>query len=114
MDALEKIIGGVVMGWLLAQLADIWKRGRERKADAAYLGATVLIQLERFIHGCASIAGDDGMAYGRPAGRTDDGEEYYVAQTKIPELTWDGVKVEWKSIDPILMYTILSIPLEAR
>ncbi|MEA9482794.1 hypothetical protein [Xanthomonas campestris] len=112
MDALGKIIGGVVMGWLLAQIADIWKRRRERKADAAYLGATVLIQLERLMHGCASVAGDDGTACGRPAGRTDDGEEYYVAQTKTPGLSWDGIKVDWKSIDPLLMYTILSIPLE--
>ncbi|NHF68026.1 hypothetical protein [Xanthomonas hortorum] len=112
MDSLEKIFGGVIAGWLLAQLADIWKRRRERQADAAYLGATVLIQLERLMHGCASVVGDDGTAYGRPAGRTDEGEEFYVAQTKIPELTWDGIKVEWKSIDSILMYTILSIPLE--
>ncbi|UKE78245.1 hypothetical protein [Xanthomonas graminis] len=107
-----KIIGGVIVGWLLAQLGDIWKRRRERKADSAYLGATVLIQLERLIHGCASVAGDNGMAYGRPAGRTEDGEEYYLEQTQAPELTWEGLNVEWKSIDPNLMYTILSIPLE--
>lgn len=112
MDALGKIIGGIIVGWLLAQLAEFWKRRRESKADAAYLGATVLIELERLIQRCASVAGDDGTAYGRPAGRTEDGQEYYLEQTQDPELTWEGLKVEWKSIDPSLMYSILSLPLE--
>lgn len=112
MDAVGNIVGGVVIGWLLAQLADIWKRRRDRTADAAYLGATVLIELERLIHGCASVAADEGTAQGHPAGRTKDGEEYYLEQTQAPKLTWEAVKVEWKSIDPNLMYSILSLPLE--
>lgn len=112
MDAVGNIVGGVVIGWLLAQLADIWKRRRDRTADAAYLGATVLIELERLIHGCASVAGDEGTAEGHPAGRTKDGEDYYLEQTQAPALTWEAVKVEWKSIDPNLMYSILSVPLE--
>jgi hypothetical protein len=112
MDAVGNIVGGVVIGWLLAQLADIWKRRRDRTADAAYLGATVLIELERLIHGCASVAGDEGTAEGHPAGRTKDGEDYYLEQTQAPALTWEAVKVEWKSIDPNLMYSILSLPLE--
>jgi len=112
MDAIVKILGGVIVGWLLAQLADMWKRRRERKAEAAFLGATALIQIERLIQGCAAVAGDDGTAFGRPAGRTDDGQEYYVPQTHTPELSWDGLKVEWKSVKPDLMYAILSLPLE--
>jgi hypothetical protein len=109
MDAVGNIVCGVVIGWLLA---DIWKRRRDKTADATYLGATVLIELERLIHGCASVAGDDGTAQGHPAGRTKDGEDYYLEQTQSPELTWEAVKVEWKSIDPNLMYSILSLPLE--
>lgn len=112
MDAIGNVFGGVIVGWLLAQLADIWRRRRERKAEAAYLGATVLIQIERLIHGCASVAGDDGTTHGRPAGRTEDGQEYFVSQTEAPELSWDAVEVEWKSVKPSLMYAVLSLPLE--
>lgn len=111
MDAL-KIFGGVLVGWILSQLTDWRKRNREKKADAAYLAASVLIALDRLISGCAEVAGDEGTSYGRPAGRTEDGEEYYIPQKPIPKLSWDGLKVEWKSIEPNLMYSILSIPLE--
>ena len=69
--------GGVVVGWLLAQVADLSKLRREKKAAAAYLGASVLIQLESFIHDCAVVAGDDGTSRGQPAGRYENGEEYY-------------------------------------
>lgn len=112
MDAFTKLVIGAMVGWLLAQLADLWKRRREQKADAAYLGATVLIQLDRFIYGCASVSGDDGTSHGRPAGLTEQGQEYYAPQTDVPELSWDGTKVEWKSIAPDLMYAVLSVPLE--
>lgn len=111
MDAL-KIFGGVLIGWILSQLTDWRKRSRERKADAAYLAASVLIVLDRFISGCANVVGDDGTSCGRPAGLSEDGEEYYFPQEAIPEISWEGMKVEWKSIEPSLMYSILSIPLE--
>jgi len=116
MDAIldiAKVLSGLFAGWLLTFLNDWLKRKRDREADAAFLAASVLIALDRFISGCADVALDDGTAYGRPAGRSDDGrEEYYEAQTSIPELSWSELKVDWKSIDPSLMYSVLSIPLE--
>jgi len=115
MDAIldiAKVLSGLFAGWLLTYLNDWLKRKRDRKDDAAYLSASVLIILDRFLSGCANVALDDGTAYGRPAGLSESQEQYYKAQTDIPVLTWNGLNVEWKSIEPTLMYSILSLPLE--
>ncbi|WP_243737964.1 hypothetical protein [Xanthomonas oryzae] len=101
MDAVWGFFRGDAL--LSATFLDWRKRQREKEEAAGHLGVLVLTQLDRFISQCAAVAGDDGTAHGHPAGRMENGEEYYSAQNKEPVLELDQLKVEWRSISPNTM-----------
>lgn len=112
MTQLLNLILGAVLALLSATFLDWRKRQREKEEAAGHLGVLVLTQLDRFISQCAAVAGDDGTAHGHPAGRMENGEEYYSAQNKEPVLELDQLKVEWRSISPNTMYAIHRIPIQ--
>lgn len=110
-EVIAAVMGALVV-WVTTYFMERVKINWARGENAAHLGVVVLVLLERFIADCAKVAGDDGTAYGQPAGRYENGEEYYVPQTEVPKLALDGLKVEWRAISPSLMYAIHSISLD--
>ncbi|WP_052759239.1 hypothetical protein [Xanthomonas phaseoli] len=110
-EVIAAIVGALIV-WLSTSFNEKAKRAEEKRANAAHLGVVVLTLIEKFISGCAAVAGDNGTVHGSPAGRFDNGEEYYVPQTEIPTIDFTDIKVEWRSISPALMYSIHRIPLE--
>ncbi|UYK65763.1 hypothetical protein NG831_16480 [Xanthomonas sacchari] len=112
MTQLLNLTLGALLALMSATFLDWKKRRREKKEAAGHLGVIVLMQLNRLIAQCAAVAGDDGTAYGRPAGRMESGEEYYMPQTENPVLELDQLKVEWRSISPNTMYAIHRIPAQ--
>jgi hypothetical protein len=110
-EVIAAVMGALVV-WVTTYVMERSKRNWAKAENAAHLGVVVLVLLERFIVDCAKVAGDDGTVRGQPAGRYENGEEYYVPQTEIPKLDLDGLKVEWRAISPSLMYAIHSIPLD--
>jgi hypothetical protein len=99
-------LAGVALGGVLTSHRE---RSREISANAKaanYLAILVVAHLDRFVDACVDVVGDDGTAYGRPAGK--DGErEVTVERPKFDPLAID---VDWKSLPAELMYPILNLP----
>ena len=104
---IEALIGllGVVVGALMTAAKDIWVDRRSRRKDAEYLAIRVVSMLDRFIEGCAEVAGDDGLSDEQ---LDEDGERQI--QVSEPKFEVQSLDVEWKSISARLMYDILSFP----
>lgn len=100
---------GVVVGALLTLLRDIWADRRARGRNARYLAIRVVCILDKYVEHCAEVALDDGLCEGQrdPQGCL----EPQVSPPSPPEFPQD---VDWKSIEPGLMYRLLSLPNEAE
>lgn len=96
---------GVALGAFLAIFKDVLFKRSERKRNANYLAIRVVSLLDEFINGCVAVIFDDGTYHGQ---RDEDG--YRRAQVSTPEIAPLNLDVDWKSIQPILMYEILSLP----
>ena len=113
---IEAVFGlvGVVVGSAITITKDAWSSWRDRRRRAAYAAIRVVCILEEYADKCVGVVQDDGTAYGRPAGRTDQGEEFLepqVAQPASPEYPDD---LDWRSLDASLMQRALSFPNVAR
>lgn len=51
---------------------------------------------------------------GQPAGRTDDGQEFYQVQVPLPTAPVYPEGVDWKSLPNDLTYQVLNLSNEAR
>jgi hypothetical protein len=110
------IIGllGVILGSVLTSFKDLIAHFFHRKGNGRYAAVRLIAVLDEYAQGCVSVVTDDGTCEGRPAGKTERGEEYYVAQAITPEPPTFPVDIDWRSISFILMYRILSLPNAAR
>jgi hypothetical protein len=115
-DMIEALIGlvGVVIGSGITIWKDVWNSKLERRRDGSFSAIRLICILEDYADKCISIVGDDGTAYGRPAGRTKDGEEYYEAQETSPEPPVFPDDIAWRSITEPLMHRALALPNVAR
>jgi hypothetical protein len=100
---------GVVVGALLAGIREWWFQNRKNKKDAEYLVIQVSCRLEKFIAGCAGVAGDDGLCEGQT-----DKDGYSFIQVEAPTLVLSDLEVEWKVLPVNLMYAILQLPYKAE
>ena len=100
---------GVLVGAILTGVREWWFQNRKNKKDAEYLAIQVSCQLERFIAGCAGVAGDDGLCEGQT-----DKDGYSSTQVESPTLALNDLKVEWKVLPADLMYSILQFPYKAE
>ena len=100
---------GVLVGAIVTGFKEWWFLYRKNKKDAEYLAIQVSCQLERFIAGCAGVAGDDGLCEGQT-----DKDGYSSIQVESPTLDLNDLKVEWKALPANLMHSILHFPYKAE
>jgi hypothetical protein len=110
------IIGllGVILGSILTSFKDFVTHFFNRRGNGRYAAVRLISILDEYAQGCVSVVSDNGTCEGRPAGRTEQGEEYYVPQANKPEPPTFPDDIEWRSISFKLMYRILSLPNNAR
>jgi hypothetical protein len=107
-DFVSGMIGAVV-GAVASALAsgskDAVSALFRRKSNARYLAIRVVAVLDRYVDGCASVTGDDGLCDGQ---RNIDGR--LEIQVETPTFDVQSLDVDWKSIPAELMFKVLSFP----
>ena len=108
----EAIIGliGVVLGGVLTSFKDLVAHFFTRRGNGRYAAVRIIAVLDEYAQKCVSVVADDGTCEGRPAGRTDQGEEYYDPQVASPEPPAFPNDIDWRSISFKLMHRILALP----
>lgn len=96
---------GVFVGAMLTWVREVWSDRRTRGRHARYLAIRVVCVLDRYIESCAEVVSDDGLCHGQ---RNEQG--YLVPQIPLPAPPAFPEDLDWKSIEPSLMYLILSLP----
>lgn len=105
---------GVILGSLLTGCKDWLTHRFKRRDNGRYAAVRLITVLDEYAEGCVSVVSDDGTCEGRPAGRTEQGEEYYDPQVTGPEPPTFPDDIDWQSINYELMYSILSFPNNVR
>lgn len=113
---IEAIIGlvGVIVGSVITIAKDSWGTWRERRREGSYAAIRLICILEEYADKCIDVVYDDGTAFGRPAGRHENGEEYCVAQADAPEPLEFPEDIAWRSIPEALMHRVLALTNKAR
>lgn len=112
-DALIGLLG-VIVGGGVVSLREWWTSKVERRRDGSYSAIRLICILEEYADKCIDVVGDDGTAYGQPAGRTKDGEQYYEVQVRAPDPLEFPDDIAWRSLKEPLMHRILAMPNRAR
>jgi hypothetical protein len=107
----EAIFGliGVVIGSALTWLQTYWINKRTDSKNARYLAIRIICILDKYVEDCADVIKDDGLSFGE---RDKDG--CLKPQVKAPGPPVFPDDVDWKAIDPDLMYILLSMPSEVE
>lgn len=113
---IEALIGlaGVIVGSVITISKDVWVSKFERQREGSYSAIRLICILDEYADRCIDVVNDDGTIYGQPAGRTEEGQEYYKAQifTAVPlEFPKD---ISWRSIPEPLMHRVLALTNKAR
>lgn len=113
---IEAIFGlvGVVVGSFLAIAKDGFASWKQRRREGSYAAIRLVCILHEYADKCVDVVQDDGTSHGQPAGRTDDGEEYYVAQVRQPASPEYPDDIAWRSLPEGLMHQVLGLPNKAR
>ncbi|PLR32662.1 hypothetical protein CYR32_14900 [Chimaeribacter coloradensis] len=103
--------GAVLLGVIITLIVTILKEAisafLKRKAERAHVTVQLVLLLDQFASECASVAGDDGTWLGQ---RDKDGG--LRAQVDEPKLDYSGIKGEWKSLWPNLIYQVHDLALQ--
>jgi len=112
----EALIGlvGILVGSFIAVFKDLWTSYRERRIEGSYSAIRLIGILEAYADQCIEVVQDDGMAFGLPAGRTKDGEEYLRATVATPEPPEYPDDIGWRSLEEAVMHQIVSLPNKTR
>ena len=113
---IEAIFGlvGVVVGSFLTIVKDSVAARQQRKQEGSYSAIRLICILHEYADHCVDVVQDDGTSHGMPAGRTENGEEYYVAQVRRPEPPQYPDDIAWRSLPEALMHQVLGLPNKAR
>lgn len=105
----EAIFGliGVLVGSGISWFQSHWTSRKESEKNARYLAIRVVCVLDKYMEDCADIVKDDGLSEGQ---RSEEG--CISPQVKIPTAPHYPDDIDWKSIDPDLMFALLSFPSE--
>lgn len=108
----EAIIGfvGVLIGVIATVGKDVVSYWAGRRNAGRYAAVRIVCVLDEYVEKCVEVVHDDGTREGRPAGRTDSGEEYLSAQVDPPQPPGFAGDIDWTSINPDLMYRVLALP----
>lgn len=112
-DAISGFIG-VILGGGISIAKDFVAYWASRRRTGRYAAVRLIAVLNDYGQGCVSVVSDDGTCEGRPAGKTEQGEEYYDPQVATPEPPTFPDDIDWRSISFKVMYRILSLPNIAR
>lgn len=74
----------------------------KRQTDLRFISVEIIFMLEEFAQRCADVSQD----YGEP-----DRDGYHIAVFPSPDISFTGVKGDWKSLPPQLMYAVLELPV---
>lgn len=96
---------GVLVGVLATGAKEYLSERRASRKSAEYLAVRVSCLLDRFVYGCASVVGDDGLVYGQP-----DEDGYRRIRVPAPEFSPLSLDLDWKALPAKLMYDILTFP----
>lgn len=107
-------LGGVIVGSMITITKDVWLSWIDRRRDGSYSAIRLIFILEEYADKCIDVVGDDGTVQGQPAGRTDDGEEYLVAQVQSPDPIDFPDDIVWRSLKGSLMHRTLAMTTKAR
>lgn len=114
-------LAGAVIGGLISSLIPWWKeasgRAKDQERSGRYSAIRLIAALELYAEQCADVVSDDGTCEGRPAGRTEQGDEYCEIQVAAPDMPSFPDDVDWQSIGTKsgeLLYGILTLPSLAR
>lgn len=101
------IIGfiGVIVGALISWFSEHWREKQNRKRDARYLGIRAVCTLDKFMDSCIDVVSDNGRI---------DQDGYTYSQVPLPPPPAYPDDIDWRSIDPELMYRLLSLPTDAE
>ena len=105
---------GVLVGSAIPWIKEEWHRRRSLQENGQLLAVRITSVLDEYAQKCVAVVSDDGTSEGRPAGRTEQGEEYYIPQVTSPEPPIFADDLDWRSIPFSLMYRILALPNTAR
>src|SRR5436305_213062 len=107
-EAIFGLIGvalGSFISWLQSYVAD----KKETHKKARYLAIRVVCILDKYLEDCAEVVKDDGLSFGQ---RNSEG--CLEPQVKAPGAPDYPDDVEWITIEPELMYRILSLPADVE
>lgn len=115
-DITAAIIGlvGVLVGSVITLAKDSIGAFIEKRSNTRYASIRIICILEEYAQKCVDVVSDDGTSYGRPAGRTSSGEEYYDPQVELPNPPIYPDDINWKNFSKKLLYRILMVPNIAR
>ena len=113
---IEAVIGlvGVFVGGLIAVSKEVLTSYWERRRNGSYAAMRIVGVIDQFVETCVDVVSDDGTVQGQYAGRTEDGEEYLIAQVSCPSELVFPDDIEWKSIGSLLMYRVLALPNKVK
>lgn len=113
---MEAVIGfvGVLVGSGIAVAKDFVLSRSDQKRNGTYGAIRIVGVLDEYAQKCVDVVYDDGTIEGRPAGQTQDGEEYYVPQVSEPDPPHYPEDIDWKSLPKGLTYRALTLPNTAR
>jgi hypothetical protein len=108
----DALIGflGVLVGASLTMVRDAVAHWFNRRRRAHYAAVRIICALDQFVEASVEVVDDDGTCHGRPAGRTDQGEEYHQAQVALLDPPQYPDDIDWTSINPALMHRCLALP----
>ncbi|MDH6252501.1 hypothetical protein M2347_002228 [Chryseobacterium sp. H1D6B] len=105
----EAIFGliGVLVGSGISWFQSHWTSRKESEKNARYLAIRLVCILDKYMEDCADVVKDDGLSEGQRSA-----EGCLSPQVKIPAAPHYPDDIDWKSIDPDLMFALLSFPSE--
>lgn len=103
----EVIFGfsGVLIGALIPILHLEFSKIRDSTKKANYLAARIISVLEDYLHHCIDVVYDEGQ---------EDHQGITSPTVCLPELIDFPDDIDWKSIDPKLMFDLLLLPSKAH
>jgi hypothetical protein len=110
------IIGlvGVIIGGILTSAKDLVAHFFKQRSNGRYAAVRIVAVLDEYAQKCADVVYDDGTCAGRPAGVTEQGQEYCDPQVTRPEPPNYSDDIDWRSITFNLMYRIIDLPNAAQ
>jgi hypothetical protein len=112
----EGLIGffGVLVGAFIAVAKDVLADLMGRRRRGRFAAVRIICVLDQYVEKCAAVVADDGTIDGNPPGSSILGKDYYRPQVVCPEPPVFPDDIDWTSIEPLVVYRILSLPNQAH